>query len=575
MGNKLIIGVNDLQSKFPKIAERWDYEKNELSPSEVSGYSNKKAWFKCKKGHSFLQRIGHMSELGENSCPYCSDNRVLEGFNDLATTNPELLVEWDYDKNDTKPTEVSKGSHKSVWWKCSKGHSFQNKISTRAIQGTGCIYCAHQKTIVGENDLATTNPELLNEWNYEKNKKSPRDVFAQTNYKVWWKCSKGHEYEMSPYSKTRGSGCPYCANKRVLIGFNDLATTHPVLVKEWNFEKNKEISPYNITYGSDRKVWWKCEKGHEWKATIASRAAGNKCPKCAYETQSSLPEKTFYYYLSKCFDDIETNVHLKELKKRELDIYIPSLKLAIEYDGASWHKDASRDSVKDELCLENGITLIRIREEGCAIYNSKVHIINTDYHNSNVNYLVQPLFDLFKLINNIFNLDLNPDVDLQRDSMEIMEILVSYNKEKSFASVYPEYVKYWNYEKNKGVIPDMVSYSTNKKVWWKCSKGHEFMMTPSAFTRKRATDTECCPYCSNKRIIVGENDLVTTQPDIVKEWNYEKNGDLKPQQVSQGSNKKVWWKCSKGHEWQSVISSRVFRHAGCPICHYEKMRRKV
>ena len=394
MGSKLIVGVNDLQTKFPKVAERWDYEKNGKKPSEVHAYSNKSAWFKCKKGHSFFQRIGRLPELGENSCPFCSGNKVLAGFNDIATTNPELLDEWDYEKNIIKPTEVSKGSQKVVWWKCKNGHSFQNKISTRTLLKTKCIYCAHQKTIVGENDLATTNPELLKEWNYEKNTKTPQDVFAQTNYKVWWKCSIGHEYEMSPSQKMRGCGCPYCANKKVLRGFNDLATTNHELLSEWDYDKNLDISPYNITYGSDKKVWWKCKKGHEWKATINSRVAGRKCPKCAYETQSSLPEKTFYFYLSQYFNDIETNVHLKELNKKELDIWIPSLRLAVEYDGASWHKDGKRDLQKDVLCSNNNITIIRIREKGCAIYESKAYFIETDYHHNNPDYLVNPLFEI-------------------------------------------------------------------------------------------------------------------------------------------------------------------------------------
>ena len=115
MGNELIIGINDFKTRFPKVAERWDYEKNDKTPSEVCAYSNKKAWFKCKLGHSFLQTIGRMGDLGEDSCPICSGNKVLAGFNDLATTNPELLDEWDYEKNTVKPTEVSKGSHIIVW----------------------------------------------------------------------------------------------------------------------------------------------------------------------------------------------------------------------------------------------------------------------------------------------------------------------------------------------------------------------------------------------------------------------------------------------------------------------------
>lgn len=638
MSTKLIVGHNDLKTKFPRIIEIWDYGKNDKKPEEVHAYSNKSAWIICKKGHSFLQRINRLIELGVDSCPFCSGNRVLEGFNDLATTNPELLKEWDYEKNDIKPTEVSKGSHLEVWWKCKKGHSFKNKISTRTSLKTNCIYCAHQKTIIGENDLATTRPDLLKEWDYNKNTLKPQDVFANTNRKVWWVCEKGHEYEMSPSQKSRGCGCPYCVNKKILKGFNDLATTHPDLVKEWNFEKNNDISPDNISYGSDRKVWWKCKKGHEWEATINSRVAGNKCPYCDKEHHTSLPEKAIYYYIKKIFPDAIENVHLSFLGKMELDIYIPSVKLSIEYDGAKWHQRSELDKRKDNVCYANGLKVIRIMEDGCQEYDSQSIKIKSEYHRSRIDYLTNGIIEMLNVIKTTYNLDIDISVDLNRDYSEILDLLITYEKENSFANKYPQFVKYWNQEKNKSITPDMISYSSNRKYWWKCSKGHEFMMIPASLTRKKATDTECCPYCSNKRIIIGENDLftlvpwmkdywdfdknsvgfenqisigsprnvwvkckkghsfsvslvnylkkkgdycpycsgrypiigetdlATTHPDLVKEWDYGKNGDLTPQQVSKGSDKKVWWKCSKDHEWQAVISSRSNTNCGCPYC---------
>ena len=113
-------------------------------------------------------------------------------------------------------------------------------------------------------------------------------------------------------------------------------------------------------------VWWKCEKGHEWQAQIASRHWGNGCPQCANELQSSFPEKIVFYYLSKFFDDAIENYKPKWLRPMELDIYIPSRNIAIEYDGRNWHKDSSKDNKKNQLCLQNGVTLYRLREDGCA-----------------------------------------------------------------------------------------------------------------------------------------------------------------------------------------------------------------
>ena len=74
-----------------------------------------------------------------------------------------------------------------------------------------------------------------------------------------------------------------------------------------------------------------------------------------------------------------------------------------------------------------------------------------------------------------------------------------------------------------------------------------------------------CPFCAGQRVISGVNDLFTLRPDLAKEWDYEKNDTLKPSDVMVSSGKKVWWKCSKGHEWETTVNTRSGGR-GCPYC---------
>ena len=110
--------------------------------------------------------------------------------------------------------------------------------------------------------------------------------------------------------------------------------------------------------------------------------------------------------------------------------------------------------------------------------------------------------------------------------------------------------------------------NSNIKVWWKCAKGHEWQATIAH--RNNGTG---CPICVGKKVLSGNNDLETLNPKLASEWNYEKNNELKPQDFTPNSNKKVWWKCSNGHEWQAVINNRN-KGSGCPICYKEKRKKK-
>ena len=132
--------------------------------------------------------------------------------------------------------------------------------------------------------------------------------------------------------------------------------------------------------------------------------------------------------------------------------------------------------------------------------------------------------------------------------------------ENDLQTVNPTLAKEWNYEKNGKLKPEDFTVNSGKKAWWKCCKGHEWQTAVS--NRSKGSG---CPYCSGRYAIKGENDLETINPSLAKEWNYEKNNGLMPTDVTPNSGKKVWWKCSEGHEWQAKIANRSIGN-GCPYC---------
>jgi len=110
-GARAVAGINDLSTLKPGLASEWS-KKNEIKPTEVTVGSHKKVIWKCRLGHEWTASVKSRSING-SGCPYCSHNKVLVGFNDLATVVPEVADEWS-EKNEKKPTEVTAFA-KSFW----------------------------------------------------------------------------------------------------------------------------------------------------------------------------------------------------------------------------------------------------------------------------------------------------------------------------------------------------------------------------------------------------------------------------------------------------------------------------
>jgi hypothetical protein len=262
---KLLVGYNDLQSAHPEVASEadgWD-------PSQVlKGTKLRKPW-KCLHGHKWEALISSRIS-NSSSCPYCAGQLPIKGVSDLKTLYPQIASEA-YGWN---PEEVTSMSGVKRDWKCPKGHIYSTAVGHRASENTGCPYCDGKKILEGFNDLAHLFPNLA----IEADGWDPKTISASTHKSMPWRCVLGHRWSTSPNARTNSkTNCPYCANKKVLPGFNDVGTTNPKLAAEI-------ISPppSSITEFSHTTVQFQCSQGHTWKTKMAYRQSGERgCPSCA------------------------------------------------------------------------------------------------------------------------------------------------------------------------------------------------------------------------------------------------------------------------------------------------------
>ena len=367
-----------------------------------------------------------------------------------------------------------------------------------------------------ENDRGN----LLVEWNYEKNDPLlPENCARGLSKKVWWKCKNGHEWQAAiGYRTQHGRPCPICNGTHTLVtGINDLMTVNPQLAAEWDYENNEGLNPSMVLPRSMKKVWWKCNKGHKYQATIDNRTMGSGCPVCSKEKKTSLPEKAVFFYISQFFDDAIDNFKEKWLGKSEIDIYIPCLKLAIEYDGEHWHQDIEKDKEKDRLVKQHGMTIVRFREPKCPILDGDSFCIITERPTPNATHMNKAIDELFSFINCKYKCNIVADIDIDRDSVKISNMYEHLTKINSLALINPQLANEWSYDKNGILTPEKVYANSGFKVWWKCKKGHEWR----AVIASRNSGVGC-PFCSGKRPWRGFNDLKTKCPEIAQDWNYEK-----------------------------------------------------
>ena len=491
----------------------------------------------------------------------------------LMYGNSKLASEFHPTKNKNLTSDkISINSNKKIWWLGTCGHEWQATVYSRNSNGTGCPFCANQKLLKGFNDFETwcknnNRNDLLEEWDYKNNILNPSDYILKSGKKVWWRCKNGHSFEQSIAYKIGSklsTTCPYCSNQKLLKGFNDFETwcknnNRNDLLEEWDYKRNEEM-PYEIGTGKNKKIWWLCPFGHSYQAYPANRCGCQRsgCPICDKENHTSFPEQALLYYIKQQFPDT-INSDRNEIGM-ELDIFIPSINVAIEYDGVKWHEEINKDRKKNLLCLKKNINLIRIREHGL----NAVEGCKCIFRKNN-----QSDLDLSITIKNLLNLlgKDNVNVNVEKDATKIYSSYIVSRKSKSLIKMYPDIAREWHPTKNGALTAEMVAPVSNKKVWWLGICGHEYLMSISTRTNSNCGG----PYCSGKRVLSGFNDLETwcknnDRMDLLEEWDYEKN-KLLPSEVTKSSDKKVYWKCNHcNHRWMTKIDIRTRTHSKCPKC---------
>ncbi len=321
----------------------------------------------------------------------------------LKNLFPNIVDEWDFEKNTILPENVAPKSGLKVWWVCKNGHKWQAVIKDR--HKYGCPYCVGQK-VCKDNCLETANPPFLKEWS-SKNLKSPKDYTSKSNQEAWWVCEKGHEWKAVIYMRYKHS-CPYCSGRRATEETS--LCNFPNLIKEWSSKNN--LDPKEVSAHSHKVVFWECENKHIWEATVKSRHIAG-CPYC-------------------------------------------SGRLATEEKNISLNEDLMKEwSPKNKVDPKN-IT---------PSSHTPVWWVCENNHE-------------WKQSPNGRKTKQCPFCSKQRPSKD-------YNLETER----PEIAELWH-PKNKITPRDVLPYS-NKKVWWKCSCGNEYIKEISKCDVK-------CPKCSRR-----------------------------------------------------------------------------
>ncbi len=512
---ELYIKTHSLAVLRPSIAEFWDYAKNgSIMPTMIPAYSSHRFHWKCKTcGYEWCAPAGSV-----NGCPACAGHAVVTGVNDLATLYPDLLKEWDWEKNTIDPQKVTAGADVEVHWRCEEcGYPWHTRLYERTgNRRTACPACAGKAVFKGHNDLETKCPELAKMWNKAKNKKNPCDYTLMSNARVWWTCKHSHEWDNTIYNQYKLMDCPICNNSRLLKGYNDIVTVYPELAKEWDYDGNNGLKPEDILCSNvTTKFSWRCVNGHpSWKATLDNRVRVNSgCPYCAGKKAVS------------GVNDLKT-LHPQ---------------IAAEWD---YEKNGS------------------LRPENCTCRSGKKVWWICEYEHS---------WDA-----TIASRVGNPQKGQLGSGCPYCSGRKAIKGQNDLMTVYPELViEEWDYEKNVNIKPEGMSCHSGKKVWWKRKDGGPSYQA-SVDSRVRRLEarkkrikkgkTVSANYKSPKAIS-GYNDLATLRPDLCKEWDYEKNKGISPEEVTVSSGKIVWWKCHHGHpSWPARVDSRARLKTGCPFC---------
>ena len=608
------LGSGTLAEMHPDLAAQWHPTKNGwVTPEDIGTRSCVNAWWHCNKHDGDYKMIVNNRVKGSGNCPICSGTRIDPNINSLGALYPELAQEWD-PNNTCTSLEVSAKSGKVVKWICPEcGNHWETGIRTRTLDGAGCKKCGHKlppltnsqllekptdkpkrKKISAEERLLTNYaPEIANEWDIEKN--AENDLFVENatygqGTKVWWICPQGHSYQMSISHRTsRGSGCPYCARRQILVGFNDLATTHPDIANELDVERSHFTAQEVSAGNASKDAYWICPvHGISYYMKAHLRTDPNApigCPECGHEERM---RKAYLPKNGSCADMLPFNLLAEWSDRNDLspDEVSPHSRRKI------WWKCTYGHEWQDSPINRNR----KFRNNSCPICHKDR---STSLAEQAIFHYIKAAFPTLT-VENRYHPKINGNHRLECD-IAIIERKIAIEHDGS----------YWHknreqQEENKDKVLEKAGWqifrikeisSLDGETYEDTDTVLHYLMYPTSYnvapieltsvitkllgllgSDYNDVDVERDLYKIKASYAADKHEklLLALKPDIAAEWS-PKNYPLTPAQVTTGCNMKVWWVCKEGHEWQAIINNRTKKKhpTGCPECaRLRKQKRK-
>lgn len=632
-----------------QLMSEWDWTANEaegIDPNQLSCGSKQKAHWVCENGHRWIIDIAHRT-IGNTHCPYCTNRKVLPGYNDLPSRRPDLMDEWDYSTNKIDPTTLLYQSSKSVNWVCAKRHKWTVPVYRRTVNGTNCPYCSNKKVMQGYNDLESQHPELMLEWDYNSNTISPSAVVSGSKKIANWICPRGHKYTKVIYNRVNGEECPIC-NKGRGTSFPEqcffyyIRQIFPDAINRCTnlFSQKMELDIYipSIKTGIEYDgVFWHGEQAlarEEKKYRIckengvrlfrikegAFTGFHNNADRIWYIPKQCKNEELTAYiidFLKKLtfFSDNIPSVDVQHDRAKILEYktlkYEESLTAKYPQIAKEWHPTKNGNLIPDVfapgsseivwwLCQQCGHewqTSIVNRTVGhncdiCATKQRKVTkketiirkrgsiskelcLLDWDYevNEHGPEYYTNGSGEIVGWKCHVCGYKWKTAIcDRTRDRKNGCPlcsgktIVAGVN---DIATKRPDLVEEWDYKNNTHIDITTVGVGSHLYASWICKKCG-CVWEAQIYNR---TNGKGCPCCNNRVVVIGINDLSTTEPEIAMEWHPTLNGNLSPKEVTRGQSLKIWWQCKQcGNVWQDTINHRCCSNRGCSVC--KKRNRK-
>lgn len=562
--------IDSFTYKNPDASKFWNRElSNGMRPENTLKSSTKEIYMNCSRVRHKPYPIKVCNiRTAPYGCPECLKEDSEEKYKkySLKLNIPRSTEMWDYTNNEIALDDALISMNKAVNFICEEGHSFTRSIST---------FASNQECPVCKMDTVAKHPHMVKQWHFEKNSSYDINLTSACSKNiVWWRCRKcGYEWQAQINSRKQSAGhCPCCEERVVVVkGITDLFTLVPAIKKFYDYEANKDINPDNLSVASQTQVNWKCNKcGYKWRTGVGARIIAEDgkykaraCPSCIGQvriksygeeypdlaerfeeelngcslydiTNSKFLNQNYYWNCDICsevFESALSSMIRARTSKFKGCIYCAGKKVLKENSFAALHPE-----VMDEYDPTNEIDPYTVTERS----NKSAKWICRS--NSDHKWMAK--------------------FDARAKGQGGCNICRGYNYGLMFYEEHSDFEQYYDTENNERPF-NSYSNSSNEYVWWKCDKNHSFKWSIINFSRGGIFK---CPICTNKQLLVGENDLKSQYPDLAMEFDSEKNNILPEEILYTNTDDSTWWLCKEGHSFQRSVWYRVNNVRECPIC---------